>query len=322
MAANVFDQAARYCVQADPLGFLRWLLHGLDPALRFHGWLDTRTLPFPGTPDRTCDTVADLAYDAASDRRWAVITEFQTDPESEILDRLLEYVARIRRALRCGLERRAKFQVIAALVNLTGPPQPDTLEMALPGLASPALRFQVATCTVRDEDAALSLERIDAGEYSLCLLCWISLMRGGADPAIIERWREVARNEPDDSLRATYGAIVILFAELTDCVPQWQLGLEGWNMRESNVVAEWKAEGRAEGRAEARRSDLREVLEQRFGAPIPSDLAATIEAQVDLDVLSRWFKTALRAESLDGFRSAITQPGTGAAEPSPTDGRS
>ena len=27
---NVYDQGARYALQPDPLGFLRWLLHGLD----------------------------------------------------------------------------------------------------------------------------------------------------------------------------------------------------------------------------------------------------------------------------------------------------
>ena len=69
-------------------------------------------------------------------------------------------------------------------------------------------------------------------------------------PAIIERWRDVAGDEPERSRRATYGALVTLFAELTDCVPQWRTGMEGWDMRESTVVAEWKAEGRAEGRAE------------------------------------------------------------------------
>src|SRR5947209_4784623 len=144
---NVFDQAARFCIQSDPLGFLHWILPGLDPALKFHGWLDTRTLPFPGTPDRTCDTVADLAEDAATDHRWAVISEFQTEPEPELLDRALEYVIRIRRGLRFGPHHRARYQVVAALVSLTGPPQPATLQMALPGSASPGLQFSAAVRT-------------------------------------------------------------------------------------------------------------------------------------------------------------------------------
>src|SRR5947209_939105 len=82
VTANVFDQAARYSVQSDPHGFLRWVVPGLDPRLRFRGWLDTRTLPFPGTPDRTCDTVAALDDgDAEDGRSWAVVAEFQTEPE-------------------------------------------------------------------------------------------------------------------------------------------------------------------------------------------------------------------------------------------------
>ena len=177
MTMNVFDQAARYCVRADPLGFLRWLIRGLDPALKFHGWLDTRTVPFPGEPDRTCDTVADLAANAEAILRWALVTEFQTEPGTDMLDRLLEYVIRIRRALRFGPSRRAKFQVVAALVNLTGPAQPDTLEMALPGLAFPGLHFSAAVRTLRDEDAAVTLDQIargGPGRHRACLLGWIS----------------------------------------------------------------------------------------------------------------------------------------------------
>jgi hypothetical protein len=42
VTVNVFDQAARYSVQPDPLGFLRWVVPGLDPSLAFHGWLGLR----------------------------------------------------------------------------------------------------------------------------------------------------------------------------------------------------------------------------------------------------------------------------------------
>jgi hypothetical protein len=138
-------------------------------------------------------------------------------------------------------------------------------------------------------------------------------MRGGDDPGIIERWREVALREPERSHRAIFGAIVILFAELTDCVKQWQSGLEGWNMRESTVVAEWKAEGKAEGIAEGRAEGIAQgerralllVLSQRFAVPVPPDLVAAIEAQGDSNVLSQWLSLALAVDSLDAFRRAI-----------------
>ena len=91
--------------------------------------------------------------------------------------------------------------------------------------------------------------------------------------------------------------------------------LEGWDMRESTVVAEWKAEGRAEGMAQgivqgmaqARRGDLLLVLRQKFAAPLPSDLVSMIEAQTDAEVLSRWLMLAVSSESLDAFRSAVAE---------------
>jgi hypothetical protein len=306
---NRYDQAARYSFRSDPLGFLRWVVPGLDRALRFQSWLDTRTLPFPGTSDRTCDTVADLADAITSLRRWALVTEFQTEPDPEILDRLLEYLARLRRELRWGPQRREKYQVVAALVSLTGPPQPDILEMTLPSSDSSALRLQVTVRTLRDEDAALTLAQIAAGETSRSVLSWISLMRGGNEPGIIDKWKLVADQEHDEERRADSRAIVIVFAELTGCAAIWKSGLEGWNMRESTIVSEWMAEGEAKGIAkgiaEARRSDLVEVLGQRFGAPIPADLVATIEGQADTDVLSCWFKAALKSQTLDAFRAEL-----------------
>jgi hypothetical protein len=308
MTVNVFDQAARYSVRADPLGFLRWLLRGLDPSLTFHGWLDTRTVPFPGTPDRTCDTVADVAATAEALLRWAIIIEFQTEPDSWMLDRLLEYLGRLRRAVRCGPQQRERYQVVAALVSLTGPAQPDVLQMALPGLTAPALHFSVAVRTLRDEDAMLTLDQIAAGATSRCLLAWVPLMRGGGDPDIIEGWKQVAGQEPDDDLRATYGAIATVFAEATNGAVTWKSGLEGWNMRESTIVAEGKAEGRAEGIAQGERRALLTVLGQKFGAPVPGDLTSTIEAQVDIDVLGHWLALAVTAESFEAFRAAIARP--------------
>jgi hypothetical protein len=302
---NVFDQSARYSVQSDPLGFLRWVVPGLDPALGFHGWLDTRTLPFPGAPDRTCDTVADLGEDRESGSRWALVVEFQTEPEPDMLARLLEYLARLRRSLRFGPERRGKFQVAAALVSLTGPAQPDTLKMALPGLGAPSLHFHPAVRTLRAEDAGTTLDRIAAGQTSRCLLSWISLMRGGGEPDIIERWKVIASHESDHSRRAIYGAIVLIFAELTAFASPWRSGLEGWNMRESMIVAEWKAEGEAEGIVKGKRSSLLQLLEMKFNAPVPSDLLAAIE-RADVDTLSRWFVLAFKAGSLDDFRVAMT----------------
>jgi hypothetical protein len=49
------------------------------------------------------------------------------------------------------------------------------------------------------------------------------------------------------------------------------------------------------------------VLGQKFGAPVPTDLAATIEAQSDADLLSQWLTHAVTARSLKAFRGAIAR---------------
>jgi hypothetical protein len=302
---NVYDQAARYAVKIDPGGFCRWLLPGLDSAIGFREWLDTRTLPSPGQHDRTCDTVAALAREDAPDAEWALVIEHQAEPDPDMLDRLLEYLARLRRELRHGPERRGKYQVIAAVLNLTGPAQPDLLEMALPGLVRPGLAFSAVVKTLRQEDAAAALDGIAKGRVARCILSWISLMLGGEGRDTIERWKALAAAEPDRRLRADYGALALTFAALAGRKVQWKQELEGWNMLESSVVDEWKAEGEAKGMAKAKREDLMRVLHFRFPALVPTELEAVIQAQTDLETLSHWFEAALRATSLEEFRGVV-----------------
>jgi hypothetical protein len=296
---NVYDQAARYAVKLDPGGFCRWLVPGLDPAVGFRQWLDTRTLPFPGQPDRTCDTVAALGRAGEPSAPWALVIESQAEPDPDMLDRLLEYLARLRRELRHGFERRDKYQVVAAVLNLTGPAQPDLLGMSLPGPVVPGLTLRAVVKTLREEDAAATLIGIGEGRIARCLLCWISLMSGADERDTIELWKRVADAEPDRWLRADYGALALIFAALAGRKDLWEQALEGWNMLESPVVAEWKAE--------TKREDLLRVLQFRFPAQVPADLEAAIQTQVDLDTLSRWFDAVLRVASLDEFRSVAQQ---------------
>lgn len=313
---NVFDQAARFALRPDPMGFLRWLVPGLDPALRFAEWLDTRTLPLPGEPDRTCDTVAALVRDGEP-TVWALVTEFQAEPDPEMLDRLLEYLAWLRRGFRHGPQPRDKYEVIAALVNLTGPPQPDTLAMVLPGIESPGLSLKVVVRTLREEDASAILTAIAEGRTAACLLPWISLMKGADRPDMIDVWKQRAGEVPDGLLRTQYGALAVVFAELANRHGQWKQALEGWNVRESTVVAEWTAEAKAEGRAEGRAEGeilgkvkyahqaLLCALQNLFTSPLPHDVVAAVEAQTDLDQLARWFEEAFRVSSLEEFLSRI-----------------
>jgi hypothetical protein len=96
---NEYDPAARYAAKLDPPAFLSWLLAGLDPDLQFARWLDTQTIPFPGEPDRRCDTVAELVSASGTQPPWALVSEFQSRPDPDIGYRLLEYQGRLGLAL-------------------------------------------------------------------------------------------------------------------------------------------------------------------------------------------------------------------------------
>src|SRR5262249_10272515 len=100
MTANPFDQGARYTAKLDPPGFLRWLLPGLASPLVFHDWLDPRSIPFPGDPDRICDPVAAIRNWRDPAIWWATPIEFQTRPDPQLFGRLLEYLARLWMELR------------------------------------------------------------------------------------------------------------------------------------------------------------------------------------------------------------------------------
>jgi hypothetical protein len=96
-----------------------------------------------------------------------------------------------------------------------------------------------------------------------------------------------------------------VFAELTGAWNEWKQALEGWNVRTSQQVREWQAEGALANL----RANLLLLLEERFQAPMPRDIASLVQGTQDMNTLLRWFKTAIKANSLDEFRAAIHTPG-------------
>ena len=283
---NVYDKASRYAAHLDAPGFLRWLLPDVPAAVSFHGWLDTRTLPFPGEADRTCDTVA-CFHDAAAGDWWAVPVEFQIEPDGEMFGRFLEYLGRLWRERRPAAGT-GRYRVGAAVVNLTG--RGAASRDMLLGPTGPRTHLQVIERNLIDEDAAATLAGVADGRMSRAMLPWIPLMRDGGETGIMERWKELALAEPDSRRRAEYGALALVFAEPAGRRALWKQALEKWNMIESQQVLEWMAEGEAKGlregllRASRTRTLLRDLLEDRFG-PLPEALVQQIEATTDPDVL-------------------------------------
>jgi hypothetical protein len=296
-----FDVTARGTAKREPVGFFRWVLPRLDPALSFVGWLDARTAPQPPETELTCDALAEFATAGRPEEPWIFVTEFQLEPKENDLERTLEYMLRFRRERRPTSDPRLKYQVGGVLLHLTGPAQPDLLAMPLPGMTEFGLGGRVVRMALREEDAAATLTRVASGKLSRCVLPWVSLMRGGGGPAVIEEWKRVADLEPDHQVRLQYAAGAWLFAELPDVQVQWGRALEGWNVRESQLVLEWQAEARVENQ----RANVLRLLEKRCKGPVPSDLAQAVQAAQDMDLLLRWFDVAAEASSFDEFRAAM-----------------
>lgn len=293
-----YDQATRYAAKRiDPAGFLRWLL-GDGVTLVFGQWSDTRAVVDPGGDDRTGDAFAHFTDPGDPTRPVAVLVEFQTVNDAEILERVLEEMAHFRREL-----RRLGFRVCGAVVNLTGPPQPDTLAMDLPGLPDVGLRMKVVLRTLREEDAAATLGAIATGAVARCVLVWVPLMRGGAEQGTIDLWRQLASAEPDPNFRADYGTLAEVFARLLQPAGAevWAEALKEWNVEKSPYLEEI----RAGERLRSRQTTLQRTLELRFRTPVPADVVAAVRAAPDAAQLDRWLETAFTVDSIDDFRRAI-----------------
>ncbi len=308
MPTNPFDKAARFAAKLDAEEFLAWVLDLAPERLGFAGWLDTRAIPFPGEQDQTSDTVARLDPPDGDEPPWAVAVEFQIEPDPLMFGRLLAYLAQLWQALKPDPERGSRFHVGAAVLNLTGTGNASR-EMRHPGTAL-VTHLAVVERNLARESADDTVSRIEAGELGWAVLPWLPLLTGGGDERIIERWKRLARLEPVERRRSEYAGLAMVFAEAADCREQWELGLKGWNVKESIVVNRWlaegkaegKAEGRIEGRVEERVESILAVLEKL--GPLPEDLAGAIRVATDLAKLRQWFNAAVRAESLAAFRAA------------------
>jgi hypothetical protein len=303
---NPFDQAARYAAhRLDEPGFLDWLLPRVTARHDFHRWLNTRNTPFPGEPERVCDTVAAWTHKQGTAPPLATVIEFLSQPGTKFLEHLADYTFAVRRDHPHQAEHPlVPYEVIGVLVVLTGAEQPKTWQCRPDDVEGAGGEFTVILRTLATQSAEQTLARIKAGELSRGVLPWIALMQAGAESGNIAGWKELGGGEPDARKRADYAGLVKIFAELAGTRQVWDKALEGWNMVESLVVKEWLEQGRTEGRAEAMRASLGKVLQSRTQQPLPQEVNDKIAA-ADLDTLQRWFDLALRTASLDEFRSQI-----------------
>jgi hypothetical protein len=83
-------------------------------------------------------------------------------------------------------------------------------------------------------------------------------------------------------------------------------GLEEWKVRRSQQVREWQREAEIK----LTRDHLLEALRVCLHAKVPEDLASAVAAMTDFGELSRLFRLALTAGSLEAFLAEVRLPPT------------
>jgi hypothetical protein len=292
MAANPFDRACRHLIRRWGASLLAWLAKIPPESIRFVRWLDTR-LSIAGLPERFGDNIAFVVRLDRGGIPWVLLIEFQVEPDPEMFERLLVYAGLIRLQEKPTDLSGDRFEVQAVVVNLTGVGKSGRKMVWKKGAET---RLLPVEWNLEKRNADAILKQIARGQAPRALLAWIPLMQRGDDPGIMARWRELAEQEPDAGLKADL-TLALVFAELAGRQEPWKKTLEGFNVRESSVVNEWKAEGKAEGRAEA----LRDLLEMLFGQ-LPAELVAKLTETHDANVLRQWTVLAARVTSLEQFR--------------------
>lgn len=289
--------------QLDPAGFLRWLLGPAADRYRFRGWLDTSVLPSPGIPERSTELVAELVERSVVAFAWALLVEFQAEPDPELFGPLLEYLGRMWCELRPSDQPERRFQVAAAVVNLTGNGRTSRVMNFGDGIR---LSLEVREVNLASLEAAPLLEGIAAGKQALALLPWVPLLRGGNEPASIEQWKSAAALEPDAARRSDYASLTVVLADLVEAGTVWAQALEEWSVKESRFVAQWQAAGEQRGQQMGKAAYLIELLEGRF-KKIPSTVSSRIKATEDMAQLDEWFKAAITVPTLAEFRKLLKE---------------
>ena len=231
--------------------------------------------------------------------------EFQAEPDPEMFGRLLGQLGKFWREHRPDSLPGSRYQLVAAVVNLTGTPEslPASRLFTFP-LRSLSLGLAAEERHLATESADATLDAIARGETAKSILAFIPLMTGGGESGNIQRWLDIASAEPDHRRRDDLGNLALVMAELKPWFGEWQKALKEWNMRESTFINGWIDEGRDEGRVKGRdegriqqaKGMLRTLLAKRFTV-ISEDVLRRIDAVTDPAALDRAFVQAFDVAS-------------------------
>src|ERR1700719_3209410 len=87
-----YDKVSRLMAKLRPVAIFHLLLTNFSQHFRYCGWVDVRSITWPGDPERTGDVVA--LWEARSELGppWAFDLEFQTRPDPDSFGRLLVFL--------------------------------------------------------------------------------------------------------------------------------------------------------------------------------------------------------------------------------------
>jgi hypothetical protein len=180
-----YDEVGRQACKVDGPGLTPWLDSFAEESLAadFAAWDDARCSSWPGGPERTDDVVCVLRR-RADGKPAHLVVEVATEPRPDDLARLGVY------QLLLAIEVRAVLDdgppVYGAVIHLTGARKRGPLVLTK-SASNPGVLVKPIEVWLAEESAADTLARVESGQRALCILPWIVLMRGGGEPALIER---------------------------------------------------------------------------------------------------------------------------------------
>jgi hypothetical protein len=120
LAMSKYNDAELHAIkELNPQGYLDWQLPELDPDLVWYTWLESQVSPPQGVPFLRCDCVAGLRSQSGSQPPWACLIEAQAQPIPRMAVWVMVYLGLLHEDLRHGPHDQDRFQMMAAVLNLT-----------------------------------------------------------------------------------------------------------------------------------------------------------------------------------------------------------
>ncbi|MFO0841883.1 MAG: hypothetical protein U0797_05705 [Gemmataceae bacterium] len=305
MTPDPFDRTCRYLLRHSAEALLGWLLGGA--AFDFVQWLDTRRLPWPGQTERVCDTVAHVRDLNRGGSPWAVVVEFQSEPDPDMLGRLLEYLGKLRLDARPTHPATGSRSARGLEIYLTGLAGcAEVMDWPEAGLRTGLLPKEVHLAKLRAGDVLDAAER---GEVPASSWPGFPLMQGGGEPGIAlgaaPGW--LARSRMRRGGERTSGWSLHS--------PNWPAVVQPWkdSLKGSGTCA---SRSRSRSGSERRSSRLSPGssahAEEAFGT-VPEEGSFPRSAPQEVTRLNDWMDAFAVANSLDEFRqrTRAEQPARG-----------